>query len=52
MPTTDAMMSPINPMKKNCPTPARLLRVTVPKNAVAPNMPAVMIKVEVMDEPV
>jgi hypothetical protein len=30
MPTIDAMTTPINPMKANCPTPARLRLVVVP----------------------
>ena len=52
MPTIDARMTPIRPMNANCPTPARLRFVVVPKSASAPNIPAVTTNVDATEAPV
>ncbi len=44
--------SPIRPITRNWPTPARLRFVVEPNRAMAPNMPAVIMKVVAIDAPV
>jgi general stress protein YciG len=52
IPTTDAKTTPMSPMNRNCPNPARLRRVVVPYAAIPPNMPAVIKNVLATDSPV
>src|SRR5262249_45288450 len=52
IPTNDASTTPTSPMNRNWPQPARLLRVSVPHPASAPNMPAETTNVDAIDSPV